>query len=73
MVNTSILPVREGTTVFGYPWAEYNTLQKILKSKGYSTVSTHPEVPEIGTGQRFIRRLKLMKYGMLISLIKVKS
>ena len=45
MVNTSILPVREGTTVFGYPWAEYNTLQKILKSKGYSTVSTHPEVP----------------------------
>ncbi|HFD1835308.1 TPA: LTA synthase family protein [Clostridium perfringens] len=45
MVNTSILPVREGTTVFGYPWAEYNTLQKILKSNGYSTVSTHPEVP----------------------------
>ncbi|HFE9684184.1 TPA: LTA synthase family protein [Clostridium perfringens] len=45
MVNTSILPVRKGTTFFGYPWNEYNTLQRILKSKGYSTVSTHPEVP----------------------------
>lgn len=45
MVNTSILPVRAGTTFFGYPWTEYNTLQDLLESKGYSTISTHPEVP----------------------------
>ncbi len=45
MVNTSILPVREGTTFFGYPWTKYNTLQKLLETKGYTTISTHPEVP----------------------------
>lgn len=45
MVNTSVLPVREGSTFFGYPWTEYNTLQKLLNSKGYNTISTHPEVP----------------------------
>ncbi|MBI6091749.1 LTA synthase family protein [Clostridium perfringens] len=45
MVNTSILPVRDGSTFFGYPWTEYNTLQDLLNSKGYNTISTHPEVP----------------------------
>lgn len=45
MVNTSILPVRKGTTFFGYPWTEYNTLQDLLENKGYTTISTHPEVP----------------------------
>ncbi|MDZ5033268.1 LTA synthase family protein [Clostridium perfringens] len=45
MVNTSMLPVRNGSTFFGYPWTEYNTLQDLLNSKGYNTISTHPEVP----------------------------
>ena len=45
MVNTSMLPVRDGSTFFGYPWTEYNTLQDLLNSKGYNTISTHPEVP----------------------------
>lgn len=45
MVNTSMLPIRNGSTFFGYPWTEYNTLQDLLNSKGYNTISTHPEVP----------------------------
>lgn len=45
MVNTSMLPVRDGSTFFGYPWTEYNTLQDLLNSKGYNTISTHPELP----------------------------
>ncbi|HAT4253442.1 TPA: LTA synthase family protein [Clostridium perfringens] len=45
MVNTSMLPVRDGSTFFGYPWTDYNTLQDLLNSKGYNTISTHPEVP----------------------------
>ncbi|NSB12565.1 LTA synthase family protein [Clostridium beijerinckii] len=45
MVNASVLPIREGTTVYSYPWSQYNTLQNILEGKGYSTVSTHAEPP----------------------------
>ena len=45
MVNTSVLPIREGTTVYSYPWSQYNTLQDILKGKGYTTISTHAEPP----------------------------
>lgn len=45
MVNTSMLPVRDGSTFFGYPCTEYNTLQDLLNSRGYNTISTHPEVP----------------------------
>lgn len=45
LVNTSIFPVREGTTVFSYPWSKYNSLQKLLKERGYSSISTHAELP----------------------------
>lgn len=45
LVNTSIFPIREGTTVFSYPWSKFNTLQKLLKSKGYNSLSTHAESP----------------------------
>ncbi|GAB6168107.1 LTA synthase family protein [Clostridium carnis] len=45
LVNTSVFPIRNGSTFFKYPGAEYNTLQKILNNKGYTTISTHAEVP----------------------------
>lgn len=45
LVNASVLPIREGATVFSYPWTRYNSLQDILKGKGYSTMSTHAEIP----------------------------
>lgn len=45
LVNTSIFPVREDTTFFSYPWTSYNTLQNLLNNKGYTTISTHAELP----------------------------
>ena len=45
MVNTSIFPIREGSTFPTYPWTSYNSLQNILKSDGYTTISTHAELP----------------------------
>jgi len=45
LVNTSIFPIRVGTTVFSYPWANFNTLQNLLNARGYETISTHAELP----------------------------
>ncbi|MVX64585.1 sulfatase-like hydrolase/transferase [Clostridium chromiireducens] len=45
LVNTSIFPIRVGTTVFSYPWANFNTLQSLLNARGYETISTHAELP----------------------------
>jgi lipoteichoic acid synthase len=45
LVNASVLPIREGATVFSYPWTKYDSLQNILEGKGYTTMSTHAELP----------------------------
>lgn len=45
LVNTSIFPIRENTTFFSYPWSRYNSLQNILKDEGYTSISTHAELP----------------------------
>lgn len=45
MVNTSIFPIRETSTFPAYPWTSYNSMQNILKNKGYTTISTHAELP----------------------------
>lgn len=45
MVNTSVFPIRVGSTFFGYPGTNYNTLYKLLRNEGYKTISTHPEGP----------------------------
>ncbi|MCA1065367.1 LTA synthase family protein [Rossellomorea sp. AcN35-11] len=41
VVNTSLLPVAEGSTFFRYPTNEYTTLPGLLKEKGYSTFAFH--------------------------------
>ncbi|BCZ47391.1 phosphoglycerol transferase [Clostridium gelidum] len=45
LVNTSIFPIRQGTTVYSYPWDKYNSLQNLLNGSGYTTISTHAELP----------------------------
>lgn len=45
LVNASVLPIREDRTVFSYPWTKYDTIQNILKGKGYTSMSTHAELP----------------------------
>lgn len=41
--NTSIFPVRDGSTFFKYPNTSYNSLPQLLNNLGYNTISTHPE------------------------------
>ncbi|MCR1953076.1 LTA synthase family protein [Clostridium sp. DSM 100503] len=45
MVNTSVFPIRETSTFPTYPWTKYNSLQNILNNEGYTTISTHAELP----------------------------
>ena len=45
LVNTSIFPIRKDTTFYSYPWTSYNSLQNLLNNKGYTTISTHAELP----------------------------
>lgn len=43
MVNTSVYPVRNGSTFFRYPGNTYNSLPKLLMKNGYSTLAIHPD------------------------------
>lgn len=41
MVNTSVYPVRKGSTFFRFPKNTYNSLPKLLEQNGYQTISLH--------------------------------
>lgn len=43
MTNTSVYPVRQGSTFFRFPGNTYNSLPKILESHGYDTLAIHPD------------------------------
>lgn len=43
MVNTSMLPLKTGSTFFRYPNTNYNSLPNLLEKEGYSTVAIHPD------------------------------
>ncbi|NLK94305.1 MAG: LTA synthase family protein [Clostridiales bacterium] len=43
MMNTSLLPLRRGSTFFRYPNNDYVSMPKILASNGYETASIHPD------------------------------
>ncbi|EHQ89206.1 phosphoglycerol transferase family protein, alkaline phosphatase superfamily [Desulfosporosinus youngiae DSM 17734] len=43
MANTSVYPVRTGATFFRFPNNTYNSLPKLLKEDGYSTLAIHPD------------------------------
>lgn len=45
MVNASIFPLRSSSTFLSNPWTSYNTIQDILKNKGYTSISSHAELP----------------------------
>lgn len=41
MTNTSVFPVRKGSTFFRFPNAQYNSMPQILENHGYSTKAFH--------------------------------
>lgn len=43
MTNTSVYPVRIGSTFFRYPNNSYNSLPKLMQGIGYSTIALHPD------------------------------
>lgn len=44
MVNTSMLPLRQGSTFFRFPNTTYNSLPNILETQGgYDTIAIHPD------------------------------
>jgi len=43
MVNTSMLPLRSGSTFFRYPNTNYNSIPNILEDEGYATHAIHPD------------------------------
>ncbi|HHD2753415.1 TPA: LTA synthase family protein [Clostridium perfringens] len=43
MVNTSMLPLRQGSTFFRNPATTYNSMPNILEKDGYSTIAIHPD------------------------------
>lgn len=43
MVNTSMFPLRRGSTFFCYPNTTYNSLPTLLEEQGYSTHAIHPD------------------------------
>lgn len=43
MVNTSVFPVRNGSTFFRFPNTTYNSFPKLLQKKGYHTLAIHPD------------------------------
>jgi phosphoglycerol transferase MdoB-like AlkP superfamily enzyme len=42
LVNTSVYPIRHGSTFFRYPNTEFNSLPRLLKGMGYYSSALHP-------------------------------
>lgn len=43
MVNTSMFPLKRGSTFFRYPTRAYNSLPLILDHNGYNSIAIHPD------------------------------
>ncbi|WP_024614004.1 LTA synthase family protein [Clostridium sp. Ade.TY] len=43
MINTSMLPLRRGSTFFRYPNRAYNSMPLILGNEGYTSEAIHPD------------------------------
>ncbi len=43
LANTSVYPIRSGSTFFRYPYTKYNSLPLLMEDMGYSTFAYHPD------------------------------
>jgi phosphoglycerol transferase MdoB-like AlkP superfamily enzyme len=43
MLNTSVYPVRKGSTFFRFPYTTYNSMPNLLEKQGYSTTAIHSD------------------------------
>lgn len=64
IVNTSVFPVREGTTFFRYPYNTYDySLPNIFEEMGYETLASHPDK---GSYWNWMPNLKSIGYNKCI-------
>ncbi len=61
MVNTSIYPVRRGSTFFRYPDNYYNSLPLQLEKIGYSTTAIHPDKGSYWNWMRALKSIGFQK------------
>lgn len=43
LTNTSVFPVRKGSTFFRFPYTTFNSLPAIMEKHGYNTKAIHPD------------------------------
>lgn len=43
MSNTSVYPLKQGSTFFRYPYTQYNSLPKLMQGMGYSDIAIHAD------------------------------
>ncbi len=43
MINTSVYPVRRGSTFFRFPANSYNSMPKLMQAEGYNTIAIHSD------------------------------
>ena len=68
LVNTSVYPLRKGSTFIRFPYNTYNSMPKLLSSKGYSTLAIHPDRPSNWNWTQSIFSIGFDKYIDVLSL-----
>lgn len=61
MTNTSIYPVRKGSTFFRFPQNTYLSLPKLLQNQGYSTQAIHPDKGSLWNWQSALQGIGFQK------------
>lgn len=62
MFNTSLLPLKNGSVFFRFPYNHYNSLASILKRRGYSTVAFHGDEASFWNRKEAYKSLEFDSY-----------
>ena len=63
MINTSMFPLRRGSTFFRYPSTEYNSLPNLLEEMNYETIAIHPDK---GSFWNYVNGLKGIGFNQFV-------
>lgn len=63
MINTSMFPLRRGSTFFRYPSTTYNSLPLLLEEMNYETIAIHPDK---GSFWNYVNGLKGIGFNQFV-------
>lgn len=63
MINTSMFPLRRGSTFFRYPSTTYNSLPNLLEEMNYETIAIHPDK---GSFWNYVNGLKGIGFNQFV-------